>query len=109
MKESSYLVDVILDSEDLLRSCRNRSFWQGRADRDKLQSILSWRRLNELLARHRITNDRLRLSREDDYKSANVRAFRSGRDQFGRPTDILCINALHQLMGHCGNFNFQRA
>ncbi|SCU73314.1 Cupin superfamily protein [Cupriavidus necator] len=98
MKES-YLVEAILDSEDLLRSYWNRSFWKGRVDPGKLQSIFSWHRLNELLATHRITNDRLRLSLADDYKTANMLAFRPGRDQFGRPTDILSISALHQLMG----------
>ncbi|SCB25708.1 JmjC domain-containing protein [Cupriavidus alkaliphilus] len=99
--KDSYLVEAILGSEDLLRSYRNRNFWKGRIDPVKLQSIFSWHRLNELLATHRITNDRLRLSLADDYKTANMVAFRPGRDQFGRPTDILSISALHQLMG-CG-------
>ncbi|MEC3765101.1 JmjC domain-containing protein [Cupriavidus sp. SS-3] len=97
--EESYLVEAILGSEELLRSYRNRSFWKGQVDPRKLQSIFSWHRLNELLATHRITNDRLRLSLADDYQTANMLAFRPGRDQFGRPTDVLSISALHRLMG----------
>lgn len=99
--ESQDLAQMILDSDGLMLNYEQRRFWNGRIDPGYLQSIFSWHHLNQLLSTHRITNDRLRLSRVNDHLSPNKLAFRQARDQFGRSTDCLSINVLHRLM-HLG-------
>jgi hypothetical protein len=94
----SDLASCILSDPDFLAHYRRHEFWHGKIPPAKLTDFFSWRHLNDLFSTHRLTNDRLRLSLEDDHVTPNKVAFHAVRDRFGRMTDFLSVNEFHRLM-----------
>ncbi|WP_193752375.1 JmjC domain-containing protein [Cupriavidus sp. IDO] len=92
------LAKQILNTDGFLECYKMKAFWKGRVDPTQLTKLFSWDTLNHLLSTHRLTNDRLRLSLENDHVTPNKQAFRSVRDAFGRPTDFLSLSDLHRLL-----------
>jgi len=92
------LASQILNADGFQESYEKRTFWKGGVDPAQLTSLLSWEALNHLLSTHRLTNDRLRLSLENDHVTPNRQAFRVVRDAFGRQTDFLSLSDLHRLL-----------
>lgn len=88
----------ILDDDGFRESYRRKAFWQGHVAPAELAALFTWDTLNQLLATHRLTNDRFRLSREDDHVTPNRQVFRPVRDAFGRHTDYLSLSELHRQM-----------
>lgn len=92
------LAAELLANGDFTNAYSNSQFWKSKIPRAQMLNLFSWQHLNHALATNRITNDRLRLSIENDYEKPNKQAFRKVRDAFGRPTDSLSINELHRLL-----------
>lgn len=92
------LAKQILNTDGFLECYKMKAFWKGRVNPAQLTKLFSWDTLNHLLSTHRLTNDRLRLSLENDHVTPNKQAFRSVRDAFGRPTDFLSLSDLHRLL-----------
>jgi hypothetical protein len=80
------LASQILKADGFQECYEKRTFWKGSVDSAQLTSLLSWEALNHLLSTHRLSNDRLRLSLENDHVTPNRQAFRVVRDAFGRQT-----------------------
>lgn len=94
----SNLAKQILNAEGFRECYEMRTFWRGRVDPAQSTKLFSWDTLNHLLSTHRLTNDRLRLTLENDHVTPNKQAFRAVRDAFGRPTDFLSLSDLHHLL-----------
>lgn len=92
------LAKQILNTDGFRECYKMKAFWKGSVDPAQLTKLFSWDTLNHLLSTHRLTNDRLRLSLENDHVTPNKQAFRSVRDAFGRPTDFLSLSDLHRLL-----------
>jgi hypothetical protein len=97
MNGNDFAKQLLLDKA-FRKSHEQKAFWRGRVKADNLDAIFSWSQLNACLSFNRITNDRFRLSANREHEVVNKRAFRAGKDGFGRTTDYLIINELHKLM-----------
>lgn len=95
---STSVAASILDDDGFRESYGRREFWQGHVAPTELGALFTWDTLNQLLATHRLTNDRFRLSCEDDHVTPNKQVFRPVRDAFGRQTDYLSLSELHRQL-----------